>query len=329
MTTPTALPAIIRLGTRGSLLARTQSQLVADSLKPFLPPGHSIELVTITTSGDTQQDKPLQDSGGKGLFVKELDEAMLAEGGGKVDFTVHSAKDLPAERHEALLIAATPLREGPRDLWIGKDGIAIENLPAAAKVGTASLRRQAQLLARRPDLQIIPLRGNIDTRLRKVAEGHDGISGTFLAAAGLKRTGLVPPHAVYLETDKFIPAAGQGTLAIEARRTDTALIALLQNIHDPVTAACLHFERRIVAALAGNCLAPIGVCAQPRATEPGWIVRAIVASPDGKHLARAALMAQTPGIASLNELERLLLETLLKRGAKNILAQQPTTDSHP
>jgi hydroxymethylbilane synthase len=320
------LPTVIRLGTRGSLLARTQSQLVADSLQPFLPPGHSIELITITTSGDRQQDKPLQDSGGKGLFVKELDEALLDC---RVDFTVHSAKDLPAERHESLLIAATPKREDPRDLWIGKDGIAIENLPAGAKVGTASLRRQAQLLARRPDLQIIPLRGNIDTRLRKVAEGHDGISGTFLAAAGLKRTALVPPHAVFLETDKFIPAAGQGTLAIEARRSDTALIALLQNIHDPATAACLHLERRIVVALAGSCLAPIGVCAQPRTTDPGWIVRAIVGSPDGKHLARAALMAQQPGIASLHELEPLLLETLINRGAKKILSQLPTSDSHP
>ncbi|HUO08175.1 MAG TPA: hydroxymethylbilane synthase [Phycisphaerae bacterium] len=322
----TTLPTILRLGTRGSLLARTQSQLVADTLKPFLPPGHSIELVTITTSGDKQQDKPLQDSGGKGLFVKELDESILA---GHVDFTVHSAKDVPAERHESLIIAATPKREDPRDLWIGKDGITIENLPQGAPVGTASLRRQAQLLARRPDLHILPLRGNIDTRLRKVAEGRDGIFGTFLAAAGLKRTGLVPAHAVFLETDKFIPAAGQGTLAIEARRLDPALIALLQNIHDPVTAACLHFERQIVAALAGNCLAPIGVCAQPRATDPGWIVRAIVASPDGTKVARATLMSQKPGTATLEELQPILLQTLLNRGAKEILSQLPPGNSHP
>ncbi|MGN6370375.1 MAG: hydroxymethylbilane synthase [Phycisphaerae bacterium] len=311
------LPPVIRLGTRGSLLARTQSQMVADTLTPLLPPGVAIELVTITTSGDKQQDKPLQDSGGKGLFVKELDEAILA---GRVDFTVHSAKDLPAERDERLIIAATPTREDPRDMWIGRDGAFIQQLPAGAVVGTASLRRQAQLLARRPDLRTIPLRGNIDTRLRKVREGFEGISGTFLAAAGLRRTGLVPPEALYLATDQFIPAAGQGTLAIEARRADSPLLELLGKIHDPVAAACLELERRTIAALAGNCLAPIGVCAQPREKDPGWIVRAIVASPDGKRIARAALMERKPGVDALLGLEPLLLQTLKGRGAIEILS---------
>ena len=314
------LPTTLRLGTRGSLLARTQSQLLADSLTPFLPSGHTIQLVTITTSGDKQQDKPLQDSGGKGLFVKEIDEALLA---GTVDFTVHSAKDLPADRPPHLTIAATPTREDPRDVWIGKDGITIKELPPGSRVGTASLRRQSQLLATRPDLLVVPLRGNIDTRLRKVAEGADGISGTFLAAAGLNRTRLLPTHAVHLPTDKFIPAAGQGTLAIEARAADTPLLALLANLHDPITAACLSFERRVIAALAGNCFAPIGVCAQPRQNDPGWLVRAIVASPDGKHIARCALMSQDPDISALHALAPLMLETLAKRGAHQILNVTP------
>jgi len=313
----TTLPTILRLGTRGSLLARTQSQLIADLLAPHLPPGggHSIQLITITTSGDKQQDKPLQDSGGKGLFVKELDEALLDN---RVDFTVHSAKDLPAERHPSLIIAATPKREDPRDVWIGKDGLSIDQLPKAARVGTASLRRQSQLLAKRPYLQVIPLRGNIDTRLRKVAEGTDGISGTFLAAAGLNRTKLLPPSAILLPTDQFIPAAGQGTLAIEARAADAPLISLLQKIHDSLAAAALTFERRIIATLAGNCLAPIGVCAEPRESNPGWIVRAIVASPDGTRIARSTLMGQ-----SLDDLAPHLLDTLKQRGAHDILANIP------
>jgi hydroxymethylbilane synthase len=289
---------------------------VADALAPHLPAGHSIELVTITTSGDKQQDKPLQDSGGKGLFVKELDEAIIAN---RVDFTVHSAKDLPNERHPSLVIAATPKREDPRDVWIGTNGLAIDQLAKGARVGTASLRRQAQLLARRPDLQVVPIRGNIDTRLRKVAEGTEGMSGTFLAAAGLNRTGLLPAHAIFLEPEAFIPAAGQGTLAIEARAGDDGIRALLQKIHDPVAAACLDFERRVIARLAGNCLAPIGVCAQARESDAGWIVRAIVATPDGQRVARSTLMARRGGIGALDELEELLLSTLMSRGAEEIL----------
>ncbi len=291
----TALPQTIRLGTRGSLLARTQAQLVADLLLPFLPPRHSIELVTITTSGDQQQERPLQDSGGKGLFVKEIDDALLA---GRIDFSVHSAKDLPAERPAEFLIACTPKREDPRDVWIGKEGISIEDLPKGARVGTASLRRQSQLLSWRPDLQIVPLRGNIDTRLRKVAAGVDGIAGTFLAAAGLMRANLLPPppRGVLLPLDKYIPAAGQGTLALEARADQTELLAILAHLHHAPTAACLQFERAIIKALAGSCVAPIGVYAQPRENDPGWIVRAIVGSPDGKQLARCAPDGERPAI---------------------------------
>jgi hydroxymethylbilane synthase len=316
----------LRLGTRGSLLARTQSGLIAALLQPHLPVGCSIELVTITTSGDKQQEGRLQEmggvggGGGKGLFVKEIDEALLE---GRVDFAVHSAKDLPMERPAGLTIACTPKREDPRDMWVGRDGITIDALPTGAKVGTASLRRQSQLLSWRPDVSVVTLRGNIDTRLKKVATGVDGISGTFLAASGLIRAGLVPAHAAFLPVDKYVPAAGQGTLAIEARAQDGAIQSLLAKIHDSTTAACLAFERSIVKALAGSCLAPIGVCAQPREQEPGWIVRALVASPDGKAAARCALMAQSADVAALHGLRDTMLKTLAARGAMEILASLP------
>ncbi len=326
----------LRLATRGSLLARTQSQLVADLLAPHLPPGTTIELLPLTTTGDrlsaslasppnppTAQDSALstQDSN-KGLFTRELDEALLAN---RADFAVHSAKDLPTHRPPGLVLAATPVREDPRDVWIAKEGLSLEELPAGATVGTTSLRRRAQLLARRPDLAVIPLRGNIDTRLRKVASGAEGIAATFLAAAGLNRTGLLPPTAIALPTDQFVPAAGQGTLAIECRADHADLRALLAAIHDPISFACLTFERRLIGGLAGSCLAPIGVIAAPRGTvngqrQPGYLVRAIVASPDGRQVARAALMTQDDHPDALHALSPLLLQTLESRGARQILA---------
>jgi hydroxymethylbilane synthase len=330
----------LRLATRGSLLARTQSQLVADLLAPHLPPGATIELLPITTTGDRlsaslasppnpptpqlsalnlQHSPPTFD---KGLFTKELDEALLS---GAADFAVHSAKDLPTHRPPGLLLAATPPREDPRDVWIAKDALTPEKLPPGATVGTTSLRRRAQLLARRPDLAVIPLRGNIDTRLRKVAAGADGIVATFLAAAGLHRTGLLPPTALPLPTDQFIPAAGQGTLAIECRADHANLRALLAYIHDPIAFACLTFERRLIADLAGSCLAPIGVIAAPRGIvadqrQPGYLVRAIVATPDGQHSARAALLTPDDHPDALHALSPLLLRTLESRGAREILA---------
>ncbi len=326
------LPPLLRLATRGSLLARTQSQLVADLLAPRLPPGTRIELLPLTTTGDRLSARlaaPAATPGptppaafDKGLFTKELDEALLA---GVADFAVHSAKDLPVLRPVGLALAATPPREDPRDVWIGTGGVPLDALPAGARVGTTSLRRRAQLLALRPDLDIRPLRGNIDTRLRKVAAGADGIRGTFLAAAGLNRTGLLPVGAQLLPVDRFVPAAGQGTLAIETRAEDAPLRALLAHIHDPLVAACLAFERRLVAALNGSCLAPIGVIAQPRGIvegvrQPGYLVRGIVASPDGRQIARAVLMAQEDTFAALDDLSPLLLRTLESRGAREILA---------
>ena len=204
------------------------------------------------------------------------------------------------ERPGELVIACTPKREDPRDVWVGREGVAIEGLTAGAIVGTASLRRQSQLLSWRPDLVVVPLRGNIDTRLKTVAAGAEGISGTFLAAAGLIRAGLVPAHGQFLAVEKYVRAAGQGTLPIEARAGDGAILALLGKIHDAATGACLGFERAIVKALAGSCLAPIGVCAQPREGGSGvdcaggwWRVRM------GRGRARCALMAASAEVGAL------------------------------
>ena len=319
-----------KLGTRGSLLARTQSEQVARSLEAFLG-GRHIELVIISTAGDRQQEQALTNTGGKGLFVKEIEEALLD---GRIDFAVHSAKDLPTEMPEGLTIAATPPRQPPNDVWIGHNGRSIAELPRGATVGTTSLRRQAQLLALRPDLKTTVFRGNIDTRLHKVREGQ--VAGTFLAAAGLLRTSLMPQEAIILPTDAFIPAAGQGILAVQCRMFDQETTALLAHLNDVQTRQALAFERRIVAALAGHCLAPIGVCAQPRsgadrvaptagqpvagpaADLPGWIVRAIVASPDGQQTARVTLLNKAKSPASL---AGPLLEALNSRGAQEILTQ--------
>ena len=277
-----------------------------------------IELIVISTSGDQQQRRPLAESGGKGLFIKEIETALLEN---RIDLAVHSAKDLPAELAVGTVIAGTPLRAQPGDVWIGFENKPIAELPAAAVVGTSSLRRQSQLLAIRGDITVQPLRGNIETRLRKVNEGV--IAGTFLAQAGLDRTNLLPEHAVSLPLDEFIPAAGQGILAIQARTRDAAMRKFAGTINHTGTAAALAFERRVVAALAGNCLAPMGVCAMPRGSPVnalnGWIVRAFLATPDGKKMSRATLLTPDPSDAGLNGLYDLLLETLRQRGSAEIM----------
>ena len=307
--------AVLRIGTRGSLLAKTQTQMVSAALEKANP-GLQTELVTISTTGDRIREGPLQNAGGKGLFVKELQQAVMER---RIDLAVHSAKDLPVGQADGLKLVATPLRADPHDVWIGFNGMAIAELPHSAVVGTTSLRRAAQLRAKRPDLRIEPLRGNIDTRLDKVSRGV--VAGTFLAKAGLDRTGLLPKSAIALPLDEFIPAVGQGTLALECREDDDVSIAIAQSIHDRDTGDALKFERHVVEALAGDCLAPIGVLARPRHLDhpgtTGWIFRAIVALPDGSDAARAAVMSDVafPDKASL----QLLMETLQRRGAAEIM----------
>src|SRR5687768_8132911 len=251
----------LRLGTRGSLLARTQSQLVASELEKRHK-GLVVELVIIKTTADGIQDKPLHELGGKGLFTKELEQALLRS---EIDLAVHSFKDVPVTQplvdQEDLIIAAVPEREDPRDVLVCATARSIKDLPQGAKVGTGSQRRRAQLLAARPDLKIEPLRGNIDTRLRKLHDGN--LDAIVLAAAGLRRTGLFnEAEMVMLEPDEMLPAPGQGALAIQCRRHDERTRHLLEILDDPKTEECVMLERVIVAALGGDCHSPIAALAE-------------------------------------------------------------------
>ena len=250
-------PAFLRLGTRGSLLARTQSQQVADAVMAATP-GVRVELVILKTTGDQVQDQPLAALGGKGLFTKELEQALLDD---RIDFAVHSYKDVPVTMPlvdvSELEIVAVPPREDARDVLIGREpAMTIERLPPSAKVGTGSLRRACQLLERRPDLRILGLRGNIDTRLRKLAAGeYDAI---VLAAAGLKRASFFDPATMTpLDAEAFVPSPGQGALAIQCRRLDVSTIDFLKPLHDACTAECVDLERQIVLGLNGDCHSPI------------------------------------------------------------------------
>jgi hydroxymethylbilane synthase len=245
--------AILRLGTRGSPLALTQAGMVRDALARAhgLQPDR-IELVTIRTSGDRIQDRPLADAGGKGLFTKEIEEALLA---GAIDLAVHSSKDMPTVLPEGLVITAFLEREDPRDVFISRKAKSIEELPRGATVGTASLRRQALALRLRPDLKVVPLRGNVETRLRKLDEG--AADATLLALAGLKRLGLADAATAVLDVDDFLPAVGQGAIAIETRDDDARTRDLLTSINHAATASALVAERAFLAVLDGSCRTPI------------------------------------------------------------------------
>lgn len=316
----TTTRSTIRIGTRGSFLARTQAIMIRDQVQRWLDPA-VVELTIIRTRGDQITSGALSSIGGKGLFVKEIEDALLS---GQVDMAVHSAKDMPVDCPSGLVIAATPVREDPRDAWIGWNGTSLAELPAGAVVGTSSQRRRAQLLQLRKDVTTCEFRGNIDTRLRKVEAGE--VAGTFLAMAGLKRACLLPATAEALAMETFIPAAGQGVLALQCRSDDAMMRAALGHLHDVTTGAAWEFERAIVKALGANCQSPIGVCAVPRGVvngvrQPGWIVRGIVALPDGSSEARATLMTQTDGAQALQALQQPLLKALNSRGAQAIMKQ--------
>lgn len=252
--------SLIRLGTRGSLLARTQSGRVAQALKN----AHAqveVELITIATSGDRFSQGSLADLGGKGLFTKELELALLA---GQIDLAVHSLKDVPVTMplvdQTDLIIAALPAREDPRDVLISRMARSLAELPPRSRIGTSSLRRRCQVLQVRPDLQIVPLRGNVETRLRKLDAGE--FDAIVLAMAGLKRIGHFDPEWMHpLETAIMLPAAGQGALALQCRKNDRRIRSLLAAIHDPATAAAVEAERAVVAKLGGDCHSPIAVLA--------------------------------------------------------------------
>lgn len=242
--------------TRPSKLARWQTNYVMDLLQQAIP-DLVCEEVVITTRGDQVLDKPLPEIGGKGLFTQELEVELLS---GSVDIAVHSLKDLPVEDSPGLTVGAIPMREDPRDVIVSPAGHSLETLPKGAVLGTSSLRRQAQALARRPDLQVKSIRGNVDTRIRKVQEGK--YDAAVMAGAGITRLGLDQHIAAWLPFTVMLPAPGQGALGIQCRAEDERVLSILHEIHDEHAARSVKAERAFLLALGGGCSLPVGAYAQ-------------------------------------------------------------------
>ena len=267
--------ASLRIGTRGSPLALAQARMTRAALATALGQSEdAIEIVTIRTSGDRIQDRPLSEAGGKGLFTKEIEEALLA---GTIDVAVHSAKDMPTVLPDGLLLAACLPREDVRDAFISRKAANLRGLPRGAVVGTASLRRQAMVKRLRPDISVVPLRGNVETRLRKLDAGE--VHATLLALAGLKRLGLADKATALLDEQEFLPAVGQGAITIEARANDARVRELLANIDHADTSVALACERAFLAVLDGSCRTPIAGHAVPDGDAISF--RGMILRPDG------------------------------------------------
>jgi len=296
----------LRIGSRGSQLALWQAKHVAGLLQAQ---GHSIEIQVIKTTGDKITDVALSKVGAKGMFTKEIEEALAA---GQVDLAVHSLKDVPTELQPEFELAAIMKRGDPRDAFISVNFCHLDELPQEARVGTSSLRRQCQLKSLRPDLEVIPLRGNVDTRLRKLESGeYDAI---ILASAGLNRLGLDRHMRYRIEAEQMCPAAGQGALAIETRRHDQQTRGMLEFLDHAETRAAIACERALLAALGGGCQVPIGAYATAD-TRERWL-DGMVGRPDGTEVLRERAAGQ-----DYEELGRMVAEKLLKRGADRILAE--------
>ena len=296
----------LRLGTRGSRLALIQTQSVADVLVAH---GVEVEVVVIRTSGDRLAQVSLADFGGKALFVKEIEEALTER---RVDVAVHSLKDMPAALPPGLCLAAFPPREDPRDSLVSRQGGTLDDLPAGVVVGSSSLRRRALLLARRPDLRVAPIRGNVETRLAKLDAGeYDAI---VLARAGLNRLALAPPHAAAMAPEEFLPAAGQGILGLEVREDDGSTRDLMKRVDDDQTRAEAEAERAFVGRLGAGCHA--AVAGYARLVGGTLAVTGLVASPDGRAVLRASFEGPASAASTLGE---KLAGDLLARGARDLL----------
>jgi hydroxymethylbilane synthase len=298
---------VIRLGTRGSTLALAQARSVAAAL------GSDVEIVPMRTEGDRLADARLAVVGGKGLFVREIEEALRR---GDVDVAVHSLKDLPAELPAGLTLGAFPAREDARDVLVARRPATVLTLAAGARVGTSSPRRRALLLSVRPDLAVAPVRGNVDTRLRKLGDGD--WDAVVLAAAGLRRLGLTPEACEALDPEVFVPAVGQGIMAVQARLDDAVTLARLARIDDASTRACALAERAYLARLGASCNTPMAAHARLAGSTLSMV--AVVASEDGRQVLRASA---TAAAADAERLGRGLADTLLARGAAGITALEP------
>jgi len=307
----------IRIGSRGSRLARTQAAWVQEALEKR---GLSAAISIIKTTGDKILDVPLAMVGGKGLFVKEIEEALLA---GEIDLAVHSMKDVPTAIPEQLLLSAITRREDPRDVLISRQGIPLSALPTGATVGTSSLRRQSQLRAHRPDLRYLPLRGNLDTRIKKMSAG--ACDAIILAAAGLHRLHWKGQITEYLSPDVSLPAIGQGALGLECRKDDAITRDRIAFLNDPETACCVAAERALLRRLSGGCQTPIAGYAT--LSRGPLTLTGLVASLDGTTLLRAS---QTGAPETPESLGVAVAETLLAQGASMLLAALCSNDpNHP
>lgn len=300
----------IKIGTRGSLLALAQSTMIKQQIEEHHP-GIVVELVKIVTKGDKILDVPLAMVGGKGLFVKEIEETLLAN---EVDLAVHSMKDVPSELPDSLHIGIVTRRENPHDAFLSNSANSLAELPARARIGTSSLRRKAQLARLRPDLQIEDLRGNLDTRLRKLDEGR--YEAIILAAAGLNRLGLARRATAYFSAVDMLPAVAQGAVGIELRKDDAELLAGLTFLDDRDTAMAVTAERGFLRRLEGGCQVPIAGFAE---LKNGLLVlTGLVASVDGARLIKKTISGPPAGAEALGI---GLAEELLAMGAQAILAE--------
>ncbi len=303
---------VLKIGARGSPLSLAQTCLVARQLET-LNPGLKTEIVPIKTSGDKLKDVSLARIGGKGLFVKEIEESLLA---GRVDLAVHSAKDLPSELPAGLTIGAAPRRADFRDVLITRGGEGLAALPRGALVGTSGLRRQAQLLAARPDLIVEPIRGNVATRLKKL---EDEFEATLLAAAGLERLGLSLEKAEYLAPEIMLPACGQGTLALEVRLTDQKTRELLAPLAHRPTGLALAAERSFLGRLGSGCQIPVAALAE---LEGGTMtLKGLIASLDGRQVLRRKLKVELDTEEAAADLGRRLASDLLSSGGEEIMRE--------
>lgn len=303
----------MRLGTRSSPLARWQAQFVADCLAAL---GHAVELVPVTTAGDVTTG-PLREAGGQGFFTKELQRALL---GGRIDLAVHSLKDLPTDAVPGLALAAVPERENPADVLVCAPSIGasdLQSLPRGARVATGSTRRRAQLLHARPDLVMCDVRGNVETRLRKLDEGQ--FDAIVLALAGLTRLGLADRATQILPPEVMLPAVGQGALGIETRADDDATLAMLAPLNEPNSRQCVLAERAMLAELRGGCLAPVGAWGRIEAVQ--LRLDGVVLSVDG----RQRLMASAVGASTdAEKIGKDVARELIDQGAAQLIAAART-----
>ena len=299
------------IGTRGSALALCQANLIKEEIEAAFP-DLDVRLKKIKTTGDKITDVPLAKVGGKGLFVKEIEEALFRE---EIALAVHSMKDVPTFLPEGLHLAAITRREDPRDAVISRDGKRLLDLPRGARIGTSSLRRQSQIWHLRPDFEIVPLRGNLDTRLKKI--GKEGLAAVVLAAAGMRRMGWEDRITEYLDPELCVPAIGQGALGLECHVSNQQVNSMLNRFNDAITSRCVRAERAFLKRLEGGCQVPIAAYAQFR-EEERLVLEGLVAGVDGKRVIRDGIAGdpEQPETLGLD-----LAERLLAQGADAILRE--------